>query len=36
MAKPWKITVLVMIMAGTLSLCAGLWIPAKAKLAQYL
>ena len=25
-----------MIMAGTLSLCAGLWIPAKAKLAQYL
>lgn len=36
MVKPWKITVMVMIMAGTLSLGAGLWIPAKAILAQYL
>jgi sortase A len=36
MAKLWKITVMVMIMAGILSLCAGFWIPAKAILAQHL
>jgi sortase A len=36
MAKPWKIVVMVIIMAGTLSLCSGFWIPAKAILAQHL
>ena len=36
MAKPWKIAALLLTMAGILFLGAGLWIPAKALLAQYL
>ncbi len=36
MAKPWKIAVIVMVVAGMSFLCAGFWIPAKALLAQHL
>ncbi len=36
MATFWKLAIAVIIMAGTSSICAGLWIPAKALLAQYL
>lgn len=36
MANFGKIALMVIILAGTTSLCAGLWIPAKAILAQYL
>lgn len=36
MAKSWTIVVLLLTVAGLLFLGAGLWIPAKAVLAQYL
>ncbi len=36
MAKSWKIAILVLVVSGLSCLGAGLWIPAKALLAQYL
>jgi len=36
MATPWKIAAGILLMAGLSFICAGLWIPAKAVLAQYL
>jgi sortase A len=36
MARPWKIAILALVVAGLSFLGAGLWIPAKAMLAQHL